>query len=211
MAPKILKLDVSCVDSVLLREAASVVKSGGVVVYPTETLYGLGCDAFNMEAVEKIFELKSREGRTPLSVAVANFADVQELVEEVPPSALVLMRKYWPGPLTIVLRKSSELPGLVTGGLPTVGLRMPDHPVALALIKEAGAPLVSTSANLSGQPGPTTVDEIPEEIKEKVDLVLDSGPTEHGKGSTVVDLSQEEPKIFREGAIDKETILRELV
>lgn len=189
-----------------LRRAATIVRQGGVVAFPTETVYGLGADAFNPIAVARIFEIKKRPFFDPLIVHVADLRELQGLVTFLPPQGENLIRRFWPGPLTLVLKKKNEVPDLVTAGLPTVAIRMPKHPVALALIREAGCPIAAPSANPFGYVSPTTADHVRSQLGEKVDLVLDGGPCEVGLESTILSLVEERPALLRPGGLPVEEI-----
>ena len=177
-------------------EAAKVLAAGGTVVYPTETVYGIGASAFIPEAVERVFEIKGRSREMPLSVAVASF-EMIGLVASVGEEEIRLLRKVLPGPVTVLVKKSPDLPDLVTAGSPLVGIRFPDHPMALELIGMAG-PITSTSANLSGQPPPASIEELDPKIAGMVDLVLDGGRSRFASPSTLIDLGGR--KVIREGA-----------
>lgn len=188
--------------------AAQVVKSGGLVVYPTETVYGLGCDPFNVEAVTRLLDVKG-DRHKPLPVLASGLADVEK-VAFVDERVKQLADKFWPGSLTLVLCKKPSFPDVVTFGLDSVGVRIPDNDVALDLIGLSGGLLVGSSANLSAEPPPRSVNELSKELKALVDVVLDGGITAKGVPSTVVDLSKEKPKILREGPISFEAILNAL-
>jgi L-threonylcarbamoyladenylate synthase len=179
-----------------VAEAAKVLVGGGVVVYPTETVYGIGASIYIPEAVERVFEIKGRERGMPLSVAVASFEMIEQ-VASISEDDLALLRKVLPGPVTILVEKDPDLPDTVTAGSPLVGIRFPDHPMALELIGMAG-PITSTSANLSGQKPPASIAELNPKIAKKVDFVLDGGRSKLAQPSTLVDL--EARRVIREGA-----------
>ncbi len=179
-----------------VAEAAKVLVGGGVVVYPTETVYGIGASIYVPEAVERVFEIKGRERRMPLSVAVASF-EMMEQVASISEDDLALLRKVLPGPVTVLVEKDPDLLATVTAGSPLVGIRFPDHPMALELIGMAG-PITSTSANLSGQKPPASIAELDPKIEEKVDFVLDGGRSRFAQPSTLIDL--EARRVIREGA-----------
>lgn len=189
-----------------LHRAAAIVRKGGVVAFPTETVYGLGADAFNPLAVARIFEIKNRPFFDPLIVHVANWGELQDLVASLPPRAQSLIRRFWPGPLTLVLKKRDEVPDLVTAGLPTVAVRMPKHDLALALIRQSGCPLAAPSANPFGYVSPTTAEHVRSQLGEKVDLILDGGPCEVGLESTILSLVNEKPVLLRPGGLPLEEI-----
>lgn len=186
--------------------AAKIVREGGIVAFPTETVYGLGADAFNSLAVARIFEVKQRPYFDPLIIHIDQPTHVGTLVKKVPSNAKKLMEKYWPGPLTIVLLKEDHIPDIVTAGLPTVALRMPNHPVALSLIKEAGCPIAAPSANPFGYLSPTTAEHVKEQLGNQVDFILDGGPCEVGVESTIISLAEDSPKLLRLGGITMEEI-----
>ncbi|HPJ30317.1 MAG TPA: L-threonylcarbamoyladenylate synthase [Methanothrix sp.] len=179
-----------------VAEAAKVLKAGGTVVYPTETVYGIGASAFIPEAVERVFEIKGRSREMPLSVAVASF-EMMGLVARIDEEEMLLLRRVLPGPVTVLVEKSPDLPDLITAGSPLVGVRFPDHPMALELIGMTG-PITSTSANLSGRPPPASVAELDPKIAGQVDLVLNGGRSRFASPSTLVDLGKR--KVIREGA-----------
>ena len=185
--------------------AAQIVKQGGLVVYPTETVYGLGCDPLNVQAVTRILEVKGNRNK-PLPVLAASIVDAEK-VAFVAPNGKKLAAKFWPGPLTMVFPKKQALPDVVTFGLDSVGVRIPDSDVALQLLSLCGGLLVGSSANRTGEEPPRSVQEMSDELKEMVDMVLDGGPTVQGMPSTVADLTQDKPRILREGPISLEEIL----
>lgn len=187
-----------------LEEAAEFILEGKLVVFPTETVYGLGADALNERAVRRVFAVKGR-GQKPLTIHLAKKDDAYELVEEFPEEAERLVEAFWPGPLTIILRKSEVVPKVTTAGLEAVGLRVPQHEATLKLI-ELSVPIVGPSANSSGRPSPTCVDHVFEDLGGKVDLVLDAGRSELGLESTVLDLTSEPPLIRRPGWLTKEEL-----
>ena len=193
-------------DTREIRRAASILREGGVVAFPTETVYGLGADTFNPLAVARIFEIKNRPFFDPLIVHVADLGELQRLVTHLPTEAEGLVQRFWPGPLTLVLMKKDEVPDVVTAGLPTVAVRMPKHPMALDLIREAGCPIAAPSANPFGYVSPTTADHVRSQLGEKVDLVLDGGPCEVGLESTILSLVEEKPTLLRPGGLPVEEI-----
>jgi L-threonylcarbamoyladenylate synthase len=185
--------------------ASRIVKRGGLAIYPTETVYGLGCNPFNIEAVKRILEVKGIR-KKPLPVLAANIEEAARIAF-ISQNGKRLAAKFWPGPVTLVFSKKTVLPDIVTFGVDSVGLRIPDSDVALRLIGLSGGLLIGTSANRSGEDPPRTVQEIPDELKEKVDVILDGGATAHKRPSTVADLTSSEPRILREGPISLEQIL----
>ncbi|MCR4440662.1 MAG: L-threonylcarbamoyladenylate synthase [Peptococcaceae bacterium] len=193
-------------DPTIIQEAARILKNGGLVAFPTETVYGLGANGLDPAAVRKIFRAKRRPSDNPLILHIANQQEVFYLAGVVPLKAQVLMEAFWPGPLTLVLPRSAFIPDEITAGLETVAVRMPGHPVALALIREAGLPVAAPSANLSGYPSPTRADHVWEDLAGRIDAVIDGGPTGLGLESTVLDVSGEVPVILRPGGVTRELL-----
>lgn len=187
----------------VLERAAETIKRGGVVVMPTETVYGLACDALNAEAVRKVFEIKGRPAENPLIVHVASVEEAEGIAERFPDEARRLAERFWPGPLTLVLEKRDTVPSETTADLGTVAVRMPDHPVALDLIRKAGCPVAAPSANPFMALSPTTADAIDESISLDVEIIIDGGPCRVGLESTVVDLSGDFPRILRPGGVSR--------
>ncbi len=190
----------------VIRQAASIIKRGGIVAFPTETVYGLGADAFNPIAVARIFEVKRRPHFDPLIIHVASQKDLGLLVREIPLDARRLIDRFWPGPLTIVLLKREEVPDIVTSGLQTVAIRMPKHPVSLKLIELSETPIVGPSANPFGYLSPTTAEHVREQLGNKIDFILDGGPCEIGVESTIISFCGEKPQLLRPGGIPLEEI-----
>ncbi len=190
----------------ILAEAAGVLRSGGLVAFPTETVYGLGGNALSPQAVDKVYRVKGRPKDNPLIVHVADRETVLTLAREVSPLASKLMDVFWPGPLTLLFPRGPGAPEDVSAGLPSVAIRMPDHPVARQLIRLAGVPLVAPSANISGRPSPTTWEEVCADLCGKVDVIIDGGPTGIGVESTVLDLEGPVPVVLREGAVTAEQL-----
>jgi len=190
-------------DPAVLAEAAALLRRGELVAFPTETVYGLGANALDATAVDRLYRAKGRPGWNPLIVHVADAAAARALVSEWPEAAARLAERWWPGPLTLVLPKRPVVPDNVTAGLPTVALRVPRHPVALALLRAAGVPVAAPSANRSGQVSPTTAAHVVRSLGDRVPLVLDAGPTEVGIESTVVDLSGSRPRVLRPGGVSR--------
>ena len=192
----------------VLQEAASLLRAGKLVAFPTETVYGLGASALDAVAVRAIYEAKGRPAINPLIVHVAGIAAARELSTDWTPLAQSLATAFWPGPLTIVVRRRAIIPDIVTAGGETVGLRMPAHPVALALLEEAQIPIAAPSANRANEVSPTTADHVAAGLGEAVDLILDGGPATVGIESTVVDATGDTPRILRPGMIDAESLAR---
>lgn len=189
-----------------IKAAAQILISGGTVIFPTETVYGLGADALNSAAVEKIFIAKGRPSDNPLIIHIADFSLLDKLVIEVPDKAKVLIEKFWPGPLTIIMKKSSLVPDIVTGGMETVAVRMPEHKTALKLLNEAGIPVAAPSANRSGLPSPTIFSHVKDDMDGRVDGIIMGGDCRVGVESTVLDLSGDKAVLYRPGEITKEQI-----
>ncbi|MBX7151864.1 threonylcarbamoyl-AMP synthase [bacterium] len=189
-----------------IRKASRILKAGGLVAVPTETVYGLAANALNPKAVKKIFKVKGRPQDNPVIVHIASRKKIKELVAEIPAAAAVLMKKYWPGPLTIVFKKSAAIPEVTSAGLPTVAVRMPKNKIILSLIRESGFPLAAPSANVSGRPSPTTIEDVLEDLAEKIDCAIDGGSTYYGIESTVVDVSGKVPTLLRPGSISIEQL-----
>ncbi|MBC7250438.1 MAG: threonylcarbamoyl-AMP synthase [Anaerolineae bacterium] len=202
----LLKVDPVQPEDDIIRQAAEVIRQGGLVAFPTETVYGLGANALNEEAVARIFVAKDRPAEDPLIVHIASIEDLRRVARELPPQVRVLSQAFWPGPLTLILPRAAAVPSNVTAGLDTVGVRMPAHAVALALIRAAGTPIAAPSANLFGRPSPTTAQHVLEDLGGRVDLILDGGPTPIGVESTVLDLSGERPVILRPGGLSREAL-----
>jgi L-threonylcarbamoyladenylate synthase len=198
---RVIQLDPIEPDPAVIAEAAEAIRGGGLVAFPTETVYGLGADARNERAAARIYAAKGRPANNPLIVHFATVDDARALTTRWPESAERLARAFWPGPLTLVLPRSTSVPDLVTAGGPTVALRSPSHPVARALIQAAGTPIAAPSANRSGELSPTLAEHVRKSLEGRIDLLLDAGPTTAGLESTVVDLSGEKPRILRPGPI----------
>jgi L-threonylcarbamoyladenylate synthase len=191
-------------DEVSLKRAAKVLKDGGLVAFPTETVYGLGANALKEEAAKKIYAAKGRPSDNPLIAHIAAIEDLAPLVLHIPEAGRKLMEAFWPGPLTLVFQKSDLVPYGTTGGLDTVAVRMPSDPVASTLIRLSGVPIAAPSANTSGRPSPTTADHVWQDMNGKIDMVVDGGAVGIGVESTIIDVSGEEPMILRPGAITQE-------
>jgi len=208
-ATKRMKVSPACPGPEIIAGAAAVLLNGGLVAFPTETVYGLGANALDPRAVSRIFEAKGRPADNPLIVHVAAPEDTRALVAgSLPGAAERLMEAFWPGPLTLVLPAAAWVPPQVTAGLSTVALRMPGHPVALALIRAAGVPVAAPSANTSGRPSPTMADHVMDDLRGRIEIVLDGGPCGLGLESTVLDLTGETPVILRPGGVTPRDITR---
>ncbi len=202
----IIKVDSANPEPRVIEMAAGLLRRGEVVVFPTETVYGLGADAFQVMALERIYAAKGRPYSDPLIIHIADVRELVLLTISIPDIAKQLTRKFWPGPLTIILPKSSRVPYLATAGLETVAVRMPRHPVALALIKALGSPIAAPSANRFMHISPTAAQHVFADLAGRVPLILDSGPSEIGVESTVLDLSSDEPRILRPGGVSLEDL-----
>lgn len=185
----------------LIRQAAALIRSGELVAFPTETVYGLGGDGLNARSAERIFVAKGRPSDNPLILHIAGWKQLEQLAMKLPATAYAFSKVFWPGPLTFVLERNPIVPDAVTGGRSTVAVRMPDHPVALALIREAKTPIAAPSANLSGKPSPTTAQHVFDDLNGRIAAILDAGPTRIGMESTVVDLTTPVPTVLRPGGV----------
>lgn len=193
-------------DDEAFQDAANALREGKLVAFPTETVYGLGANALNTKAVEKIYEAKGRPSDNPLIVHIAEVSKLNELVAEIPETADLLIKAFWPGPLTMVFKKSNLVPDIITAGLDTVAVRMPDNPVAQKLIREAGIPVAAPSANISGRPSPTTHRHVIEDLYGSIEYIIDGGPCQVGVESTVLDVTTDIPVILRPGGITLEML-----
>jgi len=206
MKTRVIKITDPKSQSFDIKEAAQLIVNGEVVAFPTETVYGLGANALDSGAVQKIFEVKGRPGDNPLIVHISDISQWHDLVDGIPGDALLLAEQFWPGPLTIILKKSDRVPMEVTAGLNTVGVRMPAHPVARELINQAGVPIAAPSANRSGRPSPTTALHVLDDMDGRIPVILDGGKADVGVESTVLDMTGEIPVILRPGGITPEMI-----
>ena len=189
-----------------IKEAADLLIKGGTVAFPTETVYGLGANALDKEAVAKIFKAKGRPSDNPLIVHISKIEQIYELVESVPPIAEKLIENFWPGPITLIMKKSKKVPDIITAGLDTVAIRMPSHPIAKEIIDKAKLPIAAPSANLSGKPSPTKASHVIKDLNGKVDGIVSGGSSQVGLESTVLDVTTEIPMILRPGGITKEDL-----
>ncbi|MBQ8591308.1 MAG: threonylcarbamoyl-AMP synthase [Lachnospiraceae bacterium] len=193
-------------DIKVLAQAGDIIKSGGLVAFPTETVYGLGGDALNAQSSHKIYAAKGRPSDNPLIVHICDIKDLDAIVEEIPEFAKRLAEAFWPGPLTMIFRKSEKVPYETTGGLDTVAVRMPEHKTALEFIRQAGGYVAAPSANVSGRPSPTIADHVIEDLSGRVEMILDGGEVGIGLESTIVDLTEHVPMILRPGYITAEML-----
>lgn len=210
MKTKIIRIDPDHIDEQAIGEAGEIIKRGGLVAFPTETVYGLGGDALNPEASKKIYASKGRPSDNPLIVHIADLEHLFPIAEEVPEKAKLLASKWWPGPLTMIFRKTELVPYETSGGLDTVAVRFPNHPVALTLIRASGGYIAAPSANTSGRPSPTTARHVAEDLDGRIDMILDGGEVRIGLESTIVDFTEEVPVILRPGYINQE-MLKEIL
>ena len=206
MQTKTVKIDSNNIDQNAMAEAAEIIRQGGLVAFPTETVYGLGADALRPEASKKIYEAKGRPSDNPLIVHICEFEQLVSIAKEVPKEAKVLADAFWPGPLTMIVWKNDRVPYATTGGMDTVAIRMPNHPIALSLIRESGCMIAAPSANTSGRPSPTLAAHVEEDLAGKISMILDGGAVGIGIESTIIDLSEEVPMILRPGYITKEML-----
>jgi L-threonylcarbamoyladenylate synthase len=189
-----------------IHQAAALIQNQGVVVFPTQGLYGLAADARNSSAIKKIFHIKHRPETNPLLILIHSPTDLEELVTHIPDAAHRLMQAFWPGGLTLVLEAAPRVSDLLTAGTGKIGVRIPSHPVARALVKAAGRPITGTSANRSGAPGCSQIKDLPQDLIRAADLVLDAGPLKGGTGSTILDIVCDPPRVIRQGRIPFDSI-----
>ena len=206
MKTEIVKIDSEHIEEDRIRRAGDIIKEGGLVAFPTETVYGLGGDALDADSSRKIYAAKGRPSDNPLIVHIADFADLEKIVTEVPKEAVQLADAFWPGPLTMILNKNEKVPYETTGGMDTVAIRMPSHPVALAFIRAGGGYIAGPSANTSGKPSPTLAEHVALDLDGKIPMILDGGEVGIGIESTIVDLTEDVPMILRPGYITPEMI-----
>jgi L-threonylcarbamoyladenylate synthase len=192
--------------SVPIREAVAVLKRGGLVAFPTETVYGLGADAFNPAAVARIYEVKGRPASHPVIVHIGDVGQLARWAREIPEAGRKLAARFWPGPLTLVLKRALGVGDYLTGSEDTIGLRMPNHPVALELLRQFGRGIAAPSANKFGRISPTTAEHVRNDLGKEIDLILDGGPCEIGIESTIIDLSRDRPVLLRPGRIGADEI-----
>ena len=203
---EVLKIDPTCLAEPLIAQAAEVLRAGGLVAFPTETVYGLGANALDADAVKGIFAAQERPAYDPLIVHLAEAAELPQVTVGIPPAAWTLAANFWPGPLTLVLPRRTEVPPEVTAGGGTVAVRVPLHPVAQALIRAAGVPVAAPSANRFGHLSPTCAEDVLADLEGRIDLVLDGGPTSVGVESTVLSLVTSVPTILRPGGVSREAL-----
>lgn len=193
-------------DKEILQQAAKIIKRGGLVAFPTETVYGLGADGLKEEAAKKIYAAKGRPSDNPLILHIAERSQLEQIVKRIPQKAERLMEAFWPGPLTIIFEKSENVPYTTTGGLDTVAVRMPNHAEALAFLKEVQTPVAAPSANTSGRPSPTKAEHVLEDMQGKIEMILDGGEVGIGIESTIIDITSAIPMILRPGFVTQEML-----
>ena len=206
MQTKRITVNRDAIEKDKIKEAAEILKQGGLVAFPTETVYGLGGDAKRPEVSKKIYAAKGRPSDNPLIVHIADFSELKAIASDIPPAAEKLAAAFWPGPMTLIVNKNEVIPYETTGGLDTVAVRMPSHPVARMLIQESGCMIAAPSANTSGRPSPTTAQHVWQDLDGKIDCIVDGGPVEIGLESTIVDLTVSVPTILRPGYITQEML-----
>lgn len=206
MVTKFYEIDINNIDTDKMQEAGNLIAAGELVAFPTETVYGLGGDALHPEAAKKIYAAKGRPSDNPLIVHIAEVSDLERVAKAVPDQARKLAEAFWPGPLTMVVWKNENVPYATTGGLDTVAVRMPNHPVALELIRKSGKLIAAPSANTSGRPSPTEGSHVMEDLDGRIAMVLDSGLVGIGIESTIIDLTEETPMVLRPGYITPEML-----
>ncbi len=202
--------ELSCEEEQGLRQAGELIKKGGLVAFPTETVYGLGGDALNPDSSRKIYAAKGRPSDNPLIIHISRFADIHRIVDQLPEAAVKIADAFWPGPLTMILPKADIVPRETTGGLRTVAVRFPSHPVARKLIAYSGGYIAAPSANLSGKPSPTSAKYVCEDMDGRIDMIIDGGEVGIGLESTIIDLTVEPPRILRPGYVTQEMLDRVL-
>ena len=210
MKTDFLAIDPNKIDADIILQAGNIIKQGGLVAFPTETVYGLGGDALQAESSKKIYAAKGRPSDNPLIVHIADMEHLPHICREVPETMRILAENFWPGPLTMIVEKSDAVPHETTGGLDTVAIRMPDHAVALEFIKAAGGYIAAPSANASGRPSPTLAEHVREDLGGRIEMILDGGEVGIGVESTIVDLTVNPPMILRPGYITREMLERVL-
>lgn len=189
-----------------LNKAASIIRSGGIVAFPTESFYGLGVSAWDEKAIQRLFTIKKREENRPILLLIPSTILLNQYVIHIPDIAIQIMEKFWPGGLTLIFEANPDLPRLLTSGGGKIGLRLSSHPVATALVRAVGTPITGTSANISGQAACSNAEAVRHSLGMSVDFVLDGGETEGGKGSTVMDITVNPPTILREGMVSREQL-----
>ena len=210
METKIIKIDQDNLDHKLMQEAGDLIAAGELVAFPTETVYGLGGDALDPEASKKIYSAKGRPSDNPLIVHISDFSDLERIAKTVPEDARKLSDAFWPGPLTMIVEKGDAVPYATTGGMDTVAVRMPNHPIALDLIRRSGCLIAAPSANTSGRPSPTEAAHVAEDLSGKIAMIIDGGPVGIGIESTIIDLTEDTPMVLRPGYITPQMLSKVL-
>ena len=206
MRTEIISIDQNNIDESEMKRAGALIAAGELVAFPTETVYGLGGDALDPKAAKKIYAAKGRPSDNPLIVHIADFSDMNRVGKNIPPQAKLLADAFWPGPLTIIVEKSDQVPDATTGGMDTVAVRMPNHPVALSLIRNSGRLIAAPSANTSGRPSPSEAAHVAEDLSGKIPMIIDGGSVSIGIESTIIDLTEELPMVLRPGYITPEML-----
>ena len=206
MSPKIVKVDTNEALRAGLKRAVDVISGGGAVAFPTESFYGLGVNARDEEAVRHLFAIKKRQSDQPILILIPTRDMLDQYVARIPETAKRLIKQFWPGGLTLVFQAGSGTLRSLTGGTGRIGIRISSHPVATGLSLQAGLPITGTSANVSGEPAPTSVEQVVDSLRDTVDLILDGGETQGGKGSTILDVTVDPPRILREGMVGGEDL-----
>ena len=201
------KIDPENPDPDIIHIAAAIIRKGGVIAFPTRCLYGLGADAFNPEAIDRIFKIKQRPSAKPILLLIDDPARLEPLVLRITASAENLIKRFWPGRVTLVFEASEKVPDGLMAGTAKIGIRLAGHPAAAELAAAVQGPITGTSANLSGQPGCHRIKDLPPAVVDQLDLILDAGPLTGGRGSTVVDVTGQIPRVLREGIVSKKEIL----
>lgn len=204
---KVYKINPEHPEPEIIQRAGTVIKQGGIIAFPTRCLYGLGADAFNAEAVDRVFKMKQRPSQKPILILIDRRIQLERLVSHVSKAASRIMDHFWPGGITLVFEADDTVPHHLTAGTGKIGIRSPGHPVAAALVSSLGRPLTGTSANISGEPGCRRIDDLDPQLIQQLDAIIDAGPLKGGTGSTVVDVTGDIPRILREGEISEKEIL----
>ncbi len=198
---EVIRVNPECIEQEKIESIVNVLQEGKIIVYPTDTFYGLGADSFSEEGIRKIYALKQRDFSKPLSVVISDIDALPKIARDIPPLFDSIAREFWPGPLTLIFKASSSVPKAIQGGSGTIGVRLPDHRWLRTLIKQSGFPLVATSANISGEREISSPQRVRSEFFGKVDLIVDGGKTKGGLPSTVLDISGDKPRLLRKGAL----------
>ena len=207
VSPKIHKINPHNPDPLVIQDAAALIRKGGVMAFPTRCLYGLGADAFNPDAVNRIFEIKQRPAKKPILILIDDPNRLKSLVTHISEAAKAISKRFWPGRVTLVFNASAKVPDTLTAGTGKIGIRLAGHPVAAALARAIQGPITGTSANVSGFPGCHQIEDLQPTVTKQLDLILDAGPLKGGRGSTVVDVTGNIPRVLREGVVSKKDIL----